>query len=306
MRQQLENLLVKDIGDGADVGAGAGASSSASKSHNPLTHPPLPSHAPQPSSAAATATASAPPENADSFQERIQRTMQRMQESGDQATLAATSSITNPTNPSSSNPSQSTPELTQDFLAEMLKQLQTSSSDPTNPTNPANGEGGEGQGGEEGPEEEEEFSKILLGMMEQLTNKEILYEPMKELNDKFPAWLEANRERLRGDKDGREELERYEVQRKLVREIVGRFERDGYSDEDLADREWIVVRMQKVCSLPFFVSFISFHSISHLILSFSSSSFFSFPGVPFSLHLLRRRPWPFFFLVITRLVMGFS
>jgi len=33
---------------------------------------------------------------------------------------------------------------------------------------------------------------MLLGMMEQLTNKDILYEPMKELDDKFPDWMEKN------------------------------------------------------------------------------------------------------------------
>ena len=41
-------------------------------------------------------------------------------------------------------------------------------------------------------------------------------------------------------------LARFEEQHSLVKEIVGRFERKGYSDENEDDREYIVERMQKV------------------------------------------------------------
>ncbi len=147
----------------------------------------------------------AAPAGDESFQDTIRRTMERMQSSGDQATAAAASGGSD------------------DFMSELLKQM-------------ASGAGG--AGGEGG---EEEFSKMLMGMMEQLTNKEILYEPMKELHDKFPAWLAAN-----GEKTGAEELKRYEDQHALVNEIVARFEASTYSDSNAADREYIVERMQKV------------------------------------------------------------
>lgn len=140
----------------------------------------------------------------ESFQETIQKTMERMRTSGDSATAAASSS---------------SPE--DDILAQMMKAMESGSLD---------GEGGE-----------EDFSKMLLGMMEQLTNKEILYEPMKELDDKFPAWMEKNEGKVK-----EEDMKRYREQRVFVREIVGRFERDGYRDEDAGDREYIVERMQKV------------------------------------------------------------
>lgn len=140
-----------------------------------------------------------------SFQETIKRTMERMQASGDQATAAAAA------------------EGSDDFLAELLKQMQT--------------------GGLEGAGSEEELSKMLLGVMEQLTNKEILYEPMKELNEKFPGWLEKNR-----DKTSEDDLKRYEAQQKLVKEIVDKFEEPTYSDGNAVDREYIVGRMQKVCN----------------------------------------------------------
>ena len=108
----------------------------------------------------------------------------------------------------------------------MLKEMQATGLDPADGA---------------GPGDEEEFSKMLMGMMEQLTNKEILYEPMKELHDKFPAWMERSRGKV-----AEEDWKRYEVQRGLVGEIVERFERKGYSDANVGDREYIVERMQKV------------------------------------------------------------
>lgn len=138
----------------------------------------------------------------DSFQETIRRTMERMQTSGEQATAAAAA------------------EGSDDIMAELLRQMQA-------------GGGGEGS--------EEEFSKMLLGMMEQLTNKDILYEPMKELNDKFPEWMRENR-----DKIPEEDKKRYELQEELVTEIVAKFEEASYSDSNAEDREYIVDRMQKV------------------------------------------------------------
>ncbi|KAL1865728.1 Peroxisome chaperone and import receptor [Diaporthe australafricana] len=141
-----------------------------------------------------------------SFQDTIRRTMERMQTSGDQATAAAQS------------------EGSDDFMAELMKQMQA---------------GGLGEGGVEGSEEE--FSKMLLSMMEQLTNKDILYEPMKELNDKFPGWMEKNKDTV-----SEEDRKRYELQQGFVKEIVAKFEESTYSDSNAADREYIVDKMQKM------------------------------------------------------------
>lgn len=100
---------------------------------------------------------------------------------------------------------------------------------------------GGGLGGEGGSDE---LNKMLMGMMDQLTNKEILYEPMKELHEQFPGWLEKNK-----DKVSEEDKKRYEEQRVLVSEIVAKFEEPSYSDSNAQQREYIVERMQKV-SLP--------------------------------------------------------
>lgn len=137
------------------------------------------------------------------FHETIRKTMERMQASGDQAGVASQA------------------EGSSDLLAQMLKDMQS--------------DGLPGEGDAEG------LNKMLLGMMEQLTNKEILYDPMKELHDKFPLWMEKN-----CASTGAEEMRRFHDQQRLVGEIVGRFEQKEYSDSKAEDREFIVDRMQRV------------------------------------------------------------
>ena len=94
----------------------------------------------------------------DAFQETIRKTMERMQQSGEQAAAAAN-------------------EDPNDIMAQMLKEMQS--------------------GDLQGAHGEEDFSKMLLSMMEQLTNKDILYEPMKELHEKYPAWISKNRDKTK-------------------------------------------------------------------------------------------------------------
>jgi peroxin-19 len=197
MQAQFENML-KELGGAAALGevAGLGPSGPAgSTSKVPTTK--------SASTAAKSGPAAATPATEESFQETIKKTMERMRESGDQATAAATS------------------DNTDDLLAEMMKAM--------------------GAGGLDGEGGEEDFSKMLLGMMEQLTNKEILYEPMKELDDKFPDWMKKNTGKV-----DEADMKRYKEQQIYVREIVKRFELKTYTDDNAADREYIVDRMQKV------------------------------------------------------------
>ncbi|KAG9242590.1 Pex19 protein family-domain-containing protein [Calycina marina] len=162
-----------------------------------------------PSTTASTAkiTAKSGPSSAageESFQETIKKTMERMKTSDSNATATASTASED------------------DLLANMMKAMASS-----------------GMGGGEGTDED--FSKMLLGMMEQLTNKEILYEPMKELHDKFPDWMERNKGKV-----PEEDMKRYLEQQTYVKEIVGRFEAKGYSDDNAKDREYIVERMQNM------------------------------------------------------------
>jgi peroxin-19 len=148
----------------------------------------------------------------ESFEETIRRTMERMQASDSNATTAAT----NPTEGTNSE---------EDMLATLLKAMES-------------GGGGASSGD---PKSEDSLSKMFLGMMEQLTNKDMLYEPMKELDSKYPEWLADNKGKLPD-----EDYKRYEGQRGVVREIVTKFEEKRYSDEDSSCREFIWERMQKM------------------------------------------------------------
>ncbi|KAI9727104.1 MAG: Peroxisome chaperone and import receptor [Chrysothrix sp. TS-e1954] len=167
------------------------------------------------SPSASSATKPSPSTNSEdkTFQDTIRRTMDRMNASSSAATAASASKTKGP----------SEDDLMSALLAEM------------------------GKGGAAGEGGDDALSKMLLSMMEQLTNKDILYEPMKELDSKYPAWL---KERSIGEAKEKEitteDRTRYEQQRALVREIVERFERPGYSDDNPQDREIVVERMQKM------------------------------------------------------------
>lgn len=146
---------------------------------------------------------------ADSFEDTIRKTMARMESSS-----AAASDATQKSTAAKSE---------EDMLAEMLRALDS--------------EGGGGSGSEG------DLSKMFLGMMEQLTNKDMLYEPMKELSTKYPSWLEDNKP-AKNPKLSQSEHDRFSRQRVIVDEIVAKFETKGYSDDDPQCREFIWEKMQ--------------------------------------------------------------
>ena len=208
MQQQFEEMMAELLAAGAAPTTDQAAEHVKRASEN---MPVLPSEevtkgAAGSKAGAGTATGTGSKEKEESFQTTIQKTMERMQASSSAATAATTSGA-----------AKSEDEL----FAEMLQSL--------------------GAGDAAGGGSEEDFNTMLLSMMSQLTNKEILYEPMKELHEKFPGWMESH-----ADAAPAEDLGRYREQQRLVGEIVGRFERAGYSDADEGDREFIVERMQKV------------------------------------------------------------
>lgn len=197
----LKQLLADVMAEEGRVGEGSGTGSAKA------SPAPAPASAPAPS-----APAGGEPE---SFNDAIQRTMERMKESGNKATEAATED-----------------DGSDDMLAQLLKAV----------------EAGAAGAGEDG-----DLTKMFMGMMEQLSNKEMLYEPMKELDGKFEPWIKENKE---NGKVAVDDMERYETQAKVVKQIVLKFEEPGYTDEDPKCREYIWERMQEVRSSHVQVSFL--------------------------------------------------
>ena len=202
---QPEDLLKQLMGDMLNLGGeegGAPAAAAAGPSSSSQTQP--------------AATASDPfsitsKAGEEDFQSKIQKTMERMQDSGNRATTAAQG--------------DDDKGVGDDLLAKMLKAM----------------ESGVGEG------DEPDLMKVFMDMMEDLSHKEMLYEPMKELHTKFGPWLRENREKV-----SKEELERYELQAGIVGEIVNKFDEPGYSDQNAEDKAYIWERMQKVKGPPFF------------------------------------------------------
>ncbi|KAJ5793041.1 peroxin-19 Pex19-Penicillium chrysogenum [Penicillium pulvis] len=191
LKQLLADVMAEESGN-SDAGAGSGAKAAPS------------STTPAPASADTGASGSSE-QPTESFNDAIQRTMERMKSSGDRATEAATEDD----------------GLSDDMLAQLLKAVEAGAA-----------------GGDEG-----DLSKMFMGMMEQLSNKEMLYEPMKELDGKFAPWIEKNKAE---GKVPPEDMTRYETQAKVVGQIVKKFEEAGYSDDDPKCREYVWERMQEM------------------------------------------------------------
>ncbi|KAF8714515.1 Pex19 protein family, partial [Rhizoctonia solani] len=90
-----------------------------------------------------------------------------------------------------------------DDFAEFLKQLS---------------QGGDGN--------EEGLQGMIEGMMGQLMGKEILYEPLVEMNEKFPGYF-AEHPNL-----PEEDMKRYKSQQAIVKQLVEIYQKPDYSDDD--------------------------------------------------------------------------
>lgn len=67
--------------------------------------------------------------------------------------------------------------------------------------------------------EKEDFNEVVDGMMRQLLSKELMYEPMKQVCDKYPEWLATQVDAL-----SKEEYERYGTQYQFFQRIVAVYE----------------------------------------------------------------------------------
>ncbi|PVF93314.1 Pex19 protein [Serendipita vermifera] len=96
----------------------------------------------------------------------------------------------------------------------------------------------------DGSDEDKDVQGVLETLMGQLMSKEILYEPLKELHEKFPEYLEKNRANL-----PTHDQVRYDRQNQIVSEVVKVFEQPDYSDNNLGITSQIVTLMTEMQEL---------------------------------------------------------
>lgn len=66
------------------------------------------------------------------------------------------------------------------------------------------------------------MESIVETMMQQLLSKEILHEPMKEIGERYPKWLEEHKTSL-----SKEEYDRYSHQYELIKHLNHVYEYDS-------------------------------------------------------------------------------
>jgi len=121
-----------------------------------------------------------------------------------------------------SQKSGTTDENDTDMLAQLLKDLQGGT---------ASGEGVPASG----------LDGILGNLLSELATKEVLYEPLKELDTNYPDWMAKNSADLEP-----KERERLEKQQQIVSVVVSHFEAPGYSDKKPQCREFITEKMAEM------------------------------------------------------------
>ncbi|KIO11845.1 hypothetical protein M404DRAFT_126296, partial [Pisolithus tinctorius Marx 270] len=92
------------------------------------------------------------------------------------------------------------------------------------------------------PGEGDELTGVLEAMMGQLMSKDVLYEPLKELDEKFPSYLTSHPALPAEDK------ERYEKQISCIKRLLSIFEDKGYDEENAKTREKITEIMGELQS----------------------------------------------------------
>ena len=123
--------------------------------------------------------------------------------------------------------------------------------------------------------EKEDFDLIVEQMMKQLLGKDVMYEPMKQVTEKFPEWLADNESEL-----SKEDYERYGRMYQYFQKIVAVYESEPNNFERLQELMQDMQECGQVSAL--WGTYSSLHSLL-------TRSFCSFVG-SFNLRSRSRRP----------------
>jgi peroxin-19 len=93
----------------------------------------------------------------------------------------------------------------------------------------------------EGLMESGDFEDMFGGLVNQLASRELLYEPMKDLRDKYPTWITENEAKITI-----EELTRFQNQEIIVKKIVQVFDKSQTDEPNEEEAKKIMDLMQEV------------------------------------------------------------
>eukprot|EP00029_Vermamoeba_vermiformis_P003916 TRINITY_DN14450_c0_g1_i1.p1 TRINITY_DN14450_c0_g1~~TRINITY_DN14450_c0_g1_i1.p1 ORF type:complete len:316 (-),score=85.53 TRINITY_DN14450_c0_g1_i1:18-965(-) len=168
------------------------------------------------------------------FMKALDEMAKKMQE--DDKNMGANMPQSNtPSNNNNNTSSSGDPKLTEEEeiqkkLQETLKMLTENVKKMEESANQPSSDKGQDQMFEDllkGMENDDQLSGMVENVMKQLISKDILYEPMKEMQTKYPQWLSDNKSKLSA-----EDYQRYVQQYEYVNKIVHSYNTNpNYFDE---------------------------------------------------------------------------
>ncbi|KAG0147873.1 hypothetical protein CROQUDRAFT_42285 [Cronartium quercuum f. sp. fusiforme G11] len=176
--------------------------------------------------------------------------LQALGNAGNDSNTKKTTSFDKP-GPSTSVNDPQPPQSFQDAIRSTMEKLKESDSSAKNNhiTEPASDEElaalfEQMMSAEGGLPDESQLQTMLQGFMEELMSKEVMYEPLKEMNQQFPGWLDENRNKL-----SKEDLDRYQTQSEIVSKVVKKFEDPAWDVEEKAGGDDFLKRQEEVVIL---------------------------------------------------------
>ncbi|QPG77366.1 hypothetical protein FOA43_004779 [Brettanomyces nanus] len=88
-----------------------------------------------------------------------------------------------------------------------------------------------------------DISKLLVDMLDKLSSKTILYEPLNDLYLKFGPWLAESKNKTNSD------YSKYQDQYEIVKKIVFKFQESSYDDDNSHDKEFINTNLEQLQEL---------------------------------------------------------
>lgn len=171
--------------------------------------------------------------------DQMQQNLQKMAEAAAQVMI----------NPQALEP---TPQ-TNDFASAISQTLQNLSLGAENLQNPLLEQnllsmfGGGGGGAAPGSDQANAFLPFMQGMMQSLLSKEVLYPSLKDILDRYPAWLQEHGPQLE-----EAERDRYTQQMALMKDVCTLLEQETETDAEAVKRErfdQVLQLMQKMQDL---------------------------------------------------------